>query len=525
MMVLLKSTRFRRIPAQSGNQRRRPRGIAVVMVLGLLAITLAISYATLRGQGTTSQLAHNNSRALQARVAAQSGLAVAVRKISENSWGGIASTLNSNVTDHSWYQVSFETGDVKLASTVSQLPVNDQRRIDYPFQVTIDSIGYASDPLNPAIRSEHKCRCVVQLLRKKLVAEPFVWDSMTDITVFQYSAQDAYVQFPVRINGSARIHGRLRFCTEYPNANLSRDQYLSDLNLRRIAGLGDDRPFPSTMTLRGLATVQDLATVTVLTSKLGMVVTDTAVPPATPVSHPGTVNNYRLYSGGKEYSTPLLQYDYGNPISNATIVPDPKDNPLGIYRSNGSLTLGNNANITGTIIADGFGPDIQVTGTGVGLKALDLPALYGSNVVHQLPVVLASDDMRFNSGSDAKITGMAMVWDEFEIKSGAVNSKFELTGNLITNTLQLRGRTSWIQTPAQWSADRVSFLGQILLGIPFFPDYQQNLRGFTVKPALTFSPNSSGVKPHWHDWSQPVYQADPVDPGLRWEVVRWEDNL
>jgi hypothetical protein len=191
------------------------------------------------------------------------------------------------------------------------------------------------------------------------------------------------------------------------------------------------------------------------------------------------------------------------------------------------LTLGNNVNFTGTIITDGSGPDIQVSGTGVVLKAFNLPSLYGSNLVHQLPVALVNDDMRLNSGSDAKITGVTMVWDEFELRSGAASSKLEFTGSLITNTLQLRGRTSWTQTPAQWNADRLAFLGQLISATPvlFFPDYEQNLRGFTVKPALTFSPNSSGVKPHWHDWSQPVYQADPADPGLRWEVVRWEDNL
>jgi hypothetical protein len=61
--------------------------------------------------------------------------------------------------------------------------------------------------------------------------------------------------------------------------------------------------------------------------------------------------------------------------------------------------------------------------------------------------------------------------------------------------------------------------------VPYFPDYQEKNKGFVVKPALTFSPDSSGVKPHWHDWSQPIYQPDPGDPGLRWEVVRWEDNL
>src|SRR3982751_887678 len=101
------SHRFRRVPL---HRLHRPRGIAVVMVLGLLAITLAISYATLRGQGTTAELARNNGRGMSARVAAQSGLAAALRKISENAWGGVSSTLRSNVTADSWYQVAFSTG-------------------------------------------------------------------------------------------------------------------------------------------------------------------------------------------------------------------------------------------------------------------------------------------------------------------------------------------------------------------------------------------------------------------------------
>jgi hypothetical protein len=517
-MSRLKSIRFCRIPAHKLHDRHRPRGMAVVMVLGLLAITLAISYATLRGQGTTSQLARNSTRALDARVAAQSGLAAAVRKISENSWGGVDTQINSNVTNHSWYQVSFTTGDAKLVST-------DPQYGEYPFRVTIDSVGYAADPLNAAVRAQHKSRCVVQLVRKKLLSEPAIWPTLTNNTVYQYSSQDAFVQFPVRIAGAATLHGRLRFCTEYPNHTASRDQYLSDLNLRRIAGLGDDRPFPSTMTLRGLVTVQDSPVVTTLTTSLGMVLLDTAAGTSAPVSHPGSVTTYRLYPGGKEYTTPVLQSTYGNPLSNVTVAPDPVSNPLGVYRSVGSLTLGNNVNITGTIITHGSGPDIQVSGTGIELKAFNLPSLYGSNLVYQLPVALVNDDIRVTSGSDAKITGMTVVWDDFELISGAASTKFEFKGNLITDTLQLRGRTSWAMTPAQWNTDRLAFIVQLLLGTPYFPDYQQSLRGFTVKPALTFSPDSSGVKPQWHNWTQPVYQADPADPGLRWEVVRWEDNL
>jgi hypothetical protein len=183
--------------------------VAVVMVLGLLAITLAISYATLRGQGTTSQLARNNTRALDARVAAQSGLAAAVRKMSENAWGGIDASLSANVTSHSWYQVTFTTGDAKLLS-------GDPQYDEYAFRVTIDATGYAADPLNPAVRSEHHSRCVVQLVRKRLLAEPANWAALKNYNVYQYANKDALVQFPVRINGPTCLMGRLVFCSEYP---------------------------------------------------------------------------------------------------------------------------------------------------------------------------------------------------------------------------------------------------------------------------------------------------------------------
>src|SRR5436190_13065851 len=114
-MFLLPATphRFGRIPPPRLHKLYRPRGIAVVMVLGLLAITIAISYATLRGQGTTTQLARNGSRSLEARAAARSGISAGLRAISENAWGGITATLSSNVTANSRYLVTFRTGDDK----------------------------------------------------------------------------------------------------------------------------------------------------------------------------------------------------------------------------------------------------------------------------------------------------------------------------------------------------------------------------------------------------------------------------
>jgi len=131
-----------------------------------------------------------------------------------------------------------------------------------------------------------------------------------------------------------------------------------------------------------------------------------------------------------------------------------------------------------------------------------------------------------NSGSDAKINGTAVVWKEFEIKQGTMASKFAMTGSLIADTVLLHGRSTWAAVPSlTWGTDLTLFNVQKVTNPTLtFPAFEQTQRGFTIKPTLTFSADSSGVKPHWHDWTQPVFQPDSADPGLKWEVVRWEDG-
>jgi hypothetical protein len=209
-----------------------------------------------------------------------------------------------------------------------------------------------------------------------------------------------------------------------------------------------------------------------------------------------------------------------------------KQNPLGIYRTNGSLTIQSNVQITGTIITENSGgAEIQIPQgtTNVVLKANNMPALYGTSTEYQLPTLIARSNVVINKSADVQIDGAALCWSTFEVfndDSTAANStKLALTGNLITDTFKQHGRSTWTLSALQWQIDQLVFSGQMLTGIPYFPDWEQNQRGFTVKPTLTFSPDSSGVKPHWHDWTQAVYQPDPSDPGLKWEVVRWEENV
>jgi hypothetical protein len=514
----------RRLPTQKLSSTSRPRGIAVVMVLGLLAITIAVSYATLRGQGTTTQLARNNSRALDARAASRSGIAAAIRKMSENSWGGITSTVESGVTSNSSYQVKFKTGDDSL--TPASLDYNER-----PFRVMIDSTGFATDPLNPQIQSQFKSRCVVQLLRKRILSEPAGWSTLMASNVYQFSNQDAYVQFPVRMNGRVTLLGKLRFCTEYPASYLGSyaalDKYLLGLQLRS-ATLGDYRPFPlGNLYLKDLLTVQDSTTrLQYLTVDLGTPALEPVLT-ASPPSHPGSILQYRLYPGGEPYDVELLQ----SPLSGKTIAPRVIENPLGIYRTSGTLTIGSNVQLTGTIISENSGSaEIQITGTtNVVLQPNNLPALYGTSQTYQLPTLISKSNVVINKATDVQLNGTTVCWKTFEVWNNdpiATNiaTKLSVTGSLVTDTFIQHGRSTWTQTPLQWFVDQLAYSGQS--AIPYFPDWEQaSSHAFTVKPTLTFSPDSSGVNPHWHDWSQAVYQPDPADPGLKWEVIRWEENL
>ena len=356
--------------SHSANQlirRRRNRGMAILLVLGLMAVTLAVSYATLRGQGITSELSRNNSRALDARAAAKSGLAAALRKISEDGWAGVNAPFSANVTNNSWYEVSFTTGDTKL------LP-GDTNYSEWPFRVTITSKGYASDPTNTAVRSTHESRGVVQLLRRAIQAEPSNWSTLTNSTVYQWGNFTTVVQVPVRISGSASILGPLSLCPDYPTNSGSgigaNNQYLQDLNLRILTGKPDHRPLPNPLSIA--LSRQDSNTITKLTTRLGLVLLDNTAATTDPLTHPGDVSTYRLYPGAARLTT---FRSLRARLATRRTGPNPATNPLGVFRCAGSLDVSNNVTLTGTIITSGASPDITVTGTsGVLLQGGNLPA-------------------------------------------------------------------------------------------------------------------------------------------------------
>ncbi len=524
-MTFIKNFAARRSPASSSRtntkSERSRRGVAVLLVLGMLAMTLALSYASLRGQATVAQLAENQGRGEEARLAAESGIYTAMRKMSDGTWAGADTSFSGNVSDHSWYEVSFITGDAQLTPA-------DPSYGEFAYRVTIASTGYSSDPSQPSVQAIHKVDAIVQLARRTILAEPATWADLEPFAVHQWANRQIYTHFPVRIDGAAQIMGPLNLANEYPLVSAAEKRYLQDLNAKRQAGGPDNRPFKGPVTIA--FTKQSAATLTQLQSDLGLTLTDTTPIHTSPVAHPGSVISYRLYPGGKAYTAPILQNDYGSTLENVTLEPSPTTNPLGIYRNRNSIDVNSNVHIRGTIIGEGATSDIQVYGTNVSFEPVNLAPLEGSSQTYQLPVAILRDDLDIHDTSNATISGLTMCYDEFEIRNGSKLAQFQMNGQLMTAGLAVRGRNEFaLLGTLEWTTQHTLFTLQYLPLVPtstqYFPEWMQDKVNLPEEPRLKFQRDTSGVKYHWHPWgTQAVYQKDPADPGLRWNLVRWVEG-
>ncbi len=513
---------------QSNHQRIRSvergswrRGMTVVVVLGVISITLALSYAMLRAQMTSTEIQSNLDRRAAARQAAYAGVSAALRKMSDASWQGVDTPLTQDLAEEQWFEVSFETGDANLTSSAPDYA-------EYPFRVTIHSVGYAADLAQPDVRASYKVQAVVQLIRKKLYDEPAVWSNVRNYTTYQWSGNSSTIEFPTHVEGRSYFQGQLILSSDYPIDPASRLRYLSDLNAMRGAGLGDQRPLSGPIDTPFVK--QLTAVLTLLGTNQGVALNDVGINTGAPVNHPSTTTSYKLYPGGKSYDMPVLQSLYGSTLTGVNLQPDPKLNPLGIYLSNGLITLGDNVSVQGTLMTTGSSdPDIRISGDNVSLLGQNLPALEGSTTKYQLPVALVKDDLYIFGTANASIKGLVAVWDEFAYVRADSTAKCDLKGRVVASRLNLNGRIPWDLSLLSWQSEYFNFVLQELLGggnaIPYFPVWLQYTRALKYEPLLTISPDSAEIVHRWQVWNQPIYApADSDDGGLRWNLVNWVDN-
>jgi hypothetical protein len=204
------------------------RGVAIIIVLTMISIALAVSYAMIRTQITTTQVQSNSGRRLEARSAAMAGLAAGIRKMHLNAWGGVGTTLTGSVDSNDSYSVTFTAGD-------DSLTVASPNYSDWHVRVTVVSTGTSVSPANSQISSSHQAKAVVQLVPRALGSQPTNWSQVASYTVYQTNNGQFTMQVPGRIEGALRLQGSVQLGNNYSWSSSARSRYFSDLNAMRTA--------------------------------------------------------------------------------------------------------------------------------------------------------------------------------------------------------------------------------------------------------------------------------------------------
>jgi len=484
-------------------------GLATLLVLVLISVALAVTYALVRSQGTVSLLQTNDRLRATARQAALTGMAVARRTLHTADWPGADSTLTGSAGPHASYLIQFTTGDPALTPADPDFP-------DYPYRLTVQVTGSSADPTDPQRAATQRLAAVFRLTARALASEPPLWETISRYTFFQSKADTTVLNVPCGIEGPVRLQGRLELAEGLHWSTAARQRYLVDLNRMRRATDRDQRPLTGPVEMP--FDRQSAGLVALL--EQGMEVSLTDEPPTAVSLRPdGFADSYQLYPGGKVYSAQRL----GPILRNRTLQPDPLTNPLGIFVRRGRLDLWDGVTIRGTLVVRGASNgDVHIWGHAVRLAPVDLPPLYGSELPVRLPTLVLEDDLRLRPGCEGSIEGMVFVGHEYDVRSDWQSGiQMPIRGHLVARRVLVRPRFPWIRWPHWWNQQYQEFVAQAASGIPHFPQWLASEAGLDPTPRITISPADSPARYHWRRPGDPIYVPHPEDEGLRWELLRW----
>ncbi len=482
-------------------RRRGPRhGYTLVVVMALLAIALATSYAMLRTQLTSAQIQGNTRRKIEARQAAMTGIAVGLRKLHETSWQGVGTSFSSPLTQNDSFQVAYAAGD-------SSLSEGDADYDRLPYRVTVTSTGYSTDPANNGNRSSYVTQVVVELDPGKLSPEPTDWTQFLQYTLWQGGDKEMQIELPCRIEGRVRSQGRLRVAEAYPDRADVLGQYLWDLGLMLWFGRDDYRPFDGPVHLNAT----DNASATTRLPWMGVVAQHHSRQPfSSDWSKPSSMATYQIYPGGPEYQIEPLP----NTLQDTSLEPSALTNPLGIFYCDSPLEIRDNVSIHGTLFVK---DDVTVRGTNLLIRPVDLMPLRATTAANQLPA-LTCKSFIVEPGATGAITGLVAVFNNTNFKPASVHHSFSITGRMIvSNELHIQERTEWENVDWPDAYDTWLASGPYT----FLPEFMR-FRGLSHAPAVLIRPDPSDVAYHWHRQGNPVYDVHDSVVGLQWEVLRWE---
>ncbi len=481
-------------------------GMAVLVVLAFITITVAVSYALVRSQFTAVTIEQNSDAIQRAQDAAWAGASHALRQLHSADWGGTGSSETVHLTSAVQFTVVYRAGD-------ETLPIDDT---SYPYRVTVNVTGrVVSTDGSPD--TTYPILLVVQLVPRQLSGEPAAWKSMTQRSLTQWNAsRTTKIDIPARIEGPVALQGELRLFDGYPAGTNPPVAYANDLKRMAMVEQNDYRPFngpagvgPATRGSTGYTYLRDILGV----PTYHLSATDT--PAFLETNVPTT---YRLYPGGPEYAIPALPAT----LDNAILQADPRTNPLGIYRLAGATELGDDVSIEGVILSSGH--RLRFRGTGITVKATELPELADNREIYSLPAIASAGEIRIDSGSSATCQGFVLAQSRFRIEADTGPTVFSLNGSLATAELKIEEDNRWPTSSSWWQAALHMFQMTFLGSGGYFPEFVYEEYGLDPRPQILIKLPSGTNRYHWQNWNEPVFVPHPDDEGLRWSLIRWSSG-
>jgi len=499
------------------------RGVALLVVLSIISVCLAMTYAVLRSQTVMLQVQQNAGARVSARHAAMSGMSIAMRKMHQNDWAGVGTTLTGSLGPDTGYSVTFTTGDPQLQDPMnpgSPDPTHPDVA-DWPFRVTVESVGQVSISGNSVAPAEHRVRTVMRLVPRALSTEPAPWNEINLYTVYQVAAVPSMMNAPARIAGPMRMRGPFEICPSMSWSDSVRQRYMGDLVAMHSASGIDDRFLTGGIEMP--LSDQSASDLFLLQTVMGVETLDASSTTLAGWNYPGPISTYRLYPGGKIYNVDSCP----SSLSGQNLDPDPDTNPAGLFYSAGTVDLYENVTVNGTIVSLG---KLSLRGANIEARPVDLPPLYGTTQTVQLPLFVTADGFRIRQGCVASAQGVIATWNRFDILSTLDTDAFSLTGRAVCRELNIEPWGSWGLSSGEWNALHAGFKAQLAAAKPgsvaYFPTYLSQ-QGYSHVPRITIeAPDSnSSVRYHWFTDDSSIYVPAAGDAGLMWDLLDWKDGV
>jgi len=302
----------------------------------------------------------------------------------------------------------------------------------------------------------------------------------------------------------------------------ARCRLLHDLYQAKLNNVGDGRPVTQSW---DAPSGQISATDTnLLQDDLKVTVNTVAVDNSPPATFPISATTYQLFPGGLSYSIPVIP----NTLRNTQLLPDPVTNPLGLFRCSSDLRIRDNVTVQGTILlTGGTSYNLDMDDDNVTWIPVDLLTIQGDALPRQMPIGIVPNDWLVEKGcANVNMRGQIVVGNLFELQNNDVTTSARLQGSCVCGQMKIDVDDRYPTSTTTWKSHLLSYIGQrsAMGGVQYFPLWLCNNQSLDVNPRLVITPELQNRIYHWPDFSRAIYQPHPADPGLRWQIVAWNDK-